>query len=198
MIQYFLQKKIIKFIYSLLAVLFLFMPFVEASEYIRGVNSYSYVPINASNNARGHNNMGNIYFKEENYVAALKEYEIAYNLEPYGKYGAVYLYNIARCFMISNKYKEAKKAIQGCIKKDYMNITYYNALADIIALEKNSQNEIKKYLQDKTNPYNRVLVGLIYIKTNKIKQARTILDEFVANNPNLIMTEDIKTILKNI
>lgn len=178
--------------------MFLFSPFLMASENIRGVNSYSYVPINASNNARGHNNMGNIYFKEENYIAALKEYEIAYNLEPNGKYGAIYLYNIAKCFMVSKRYAAAKKAIEGCIKKDYMNIAYYNSLADIIVLQGNSNAEIKKYLQDTKNPYNRVLVGLIYIKTKKIAQARTILDEFVANNPNLIMTDDIKTILKNI
>ena len=69
---------------------------------IRGLSGYEWETIDAIKNARMHSNMGNIYFKEENYFSALKEYQIAYNLTYDLNASSVYLYNIANCFMKLN------------------------------------------------------------------------------------------------
>jgi len=165
---------------------------------IRGLDGFVKTPIDVSKNARAHNNMGNIFFDEKNYVAALKEYQIAYNLVPNTPQSAVYLYNISRCFIVAQKYALAKNAILGAIKNDYSNLTYYNTLADCIVKLKQEESEIKKYLADDKNPYNKILVGLIYLKLNQKTNAKIIFDEFIANNPDMLVVDDIKKLLKNL
>ena len=164
----------------------------------RGLDAFEWQRIDASKNARLHSNMGNIYFDEKNYSAAIKEYEIAYNLTHKKIQSAVYLYNIARCFMQLEQYALAKNAVLGAIKKDCINITYYNALAECIVKLGEQEKEIENYLKDTNNPYNRIIVALIYIKTNKRNEARFILDEFVIKYPDLIITQDVEAILKSI
>jgi len=165
---------------------------------VQGVSSTQRPPLDVVKNARGHSNMGNIYFDEKNYVGAIKEYEIAYNLEPNTRMAAAYLYNIARCYMIMGRFDLAKNAIEGAISKDYMNITYYNALADCVVAQGSTKAQIEKLSGESKNPYNKIIVGLIYLKQGKIRDARTIFDDFAAKNPNNIMSEDIKLIIKNL
>ncbi len=192
---YFLQKKTKVFVYNLLVFL---VSCAFAAPSIRGLDAYEWNKIDASKNARLHSNMGNIFFDEKNYQAAIKEYEIAYNLTADKAQSSVYLYNIARCFMTLNQYELAKNAILGAIKKDCMNITYYNALVDCIIKLNQQDREIEKYLKDNKNPYNRIIIGLILQKTGKKQEARFIFDEFVNKYPDLIITDDVKMILNQI
>ncbi len=192
---YFLQKKTKVFVYSFFVLL---LSFACATPSIRGLDAYEWNKIDASKNARLHSNMGNIFFDEKNYQAAIKEYEIAYNLTADKAQSSVYLYNIARCFMTLNQYQLAKNAILGAIKKDCMNITYYNALADCIIKLNQQDSEIEKYLKENKNPYNRIIVGLILLKTDKKLEAKFIFDEFINKYPDLIITDDVKMILNQI
>lgn len=192
---YFLQKKTKVFVYSFFVLL---LSFSFAMPSIRGLDAYEWNKIDASKNARLHSNMGNIFFDEKNYQAAIKEYEIAYNLTADKAQSSVYLYNIARCFMTLNQYQLAKNAILGAIKKDCMNITYYNALADCIIKLNQQDSEIEKYLKEYKNPYNRIIVGLILQKTGKKQEAKFIFDEFVNKYPDMIITDDVKMILNQI
>ena len=192
---YFLQKKTKVFVYSFFVLL---LSFSFAMPSIRGLDAYKWNKIDASKNARLHSNMGNIFFDEKNYQAAIKEYEIAYNLTADKAQSSVYLYNIARCFMTLNQYQLAKNAILGAIKKDCMNITYYNALADCIIKLNQQDIEIEKYLKEYKNPYNRIIVGLILQKIGKKQEAKFIFDEFVNKYPDMIITDDVKMILNQI
>lgn len=192
---YFLQKKTKVFVYSFFVLL---LSFSFAMPSIRGLDAYEWNKIDASKNARLHSNMGNIFFDEKNYQAAIKEYEIAYNLTADKAQSSVYLYNIARCFMTLNQYQLAKNAILGAIKKDCMNITYYNALADCIIKLNQQDSEIEKYLKEYKNPYNRIIVGLILQKIGKKQEAKFIFDEFVNKYPDMIITDDVKMILNQI
>ena len=192
---YFLQKKTKVFVYSFFVLL---LSFSFAMPSIRGLDAYEWNKIDASKNARLHSNMGNIFFDEKNYQAAIKEYEIAYNLTADKAQSSVYLYNIARCFMTLNQYQLAKNAILDAIKKDCMNITYYNALADCIIKLNQQDSEIEKYLKEYKNPYNRIIVGLILQKTGKKQEAKFIFDEFVNKYPDMIITDDVKMILNQI
>ncbi len=163
-----------------------------------GVYSYQDNKIDAVKNAREHNALGNIYFQEKNYIAALREYEIAYNLSYQNNLSATYLYNIARCYMTLGRYETAKNALLGVIRKDCMNITYYDSLVDCFIKLKTDKKELKNYLKDSINPYNKIVAGLIYMKTGNKRAAKTLFDEFITNNPDMLITSDIKRILKKL
>lgn len=174
------------------------MSLVYAQESIRGLDGFVFNKIDATKNARVHSNMGNIYFAENNYISALKEYQIAFNLVPNSQASAVYLYNIAQCFVKLNDYNSALKAIKGAIEKDSINITYYDFLAQCCIKLGIYETEIQKLINDTKNPYNRVVVGLIYLKTNQKNNAIIIFDEFINQYPKMIITNDIKMIMNKI
>ena len=169
-----------------------------AMESKRGLDSFQHGSIDAIKNARGHSNMGNIYFQQENYVSALKEYQIAYNLTKNTNSSSVYLYNMSKCFMKINNYKLAQDALLGAISKDCMNLTYYDALVDTYIALGETKKELQNYISDNSNPYNRIVVGLIYLKTGKKTSAKVIFDEFISSNPDMLITNDIKAILREL
>ena len=163
-----------------------------------GLDGYEYQKIDAVKNARLHSNMGNIYFDEKNYVSALKEYEIAYNLASHTTAGSTYLYNIARCFMKIKNYALAQNALLGAIERDCLNMTYYKSLVECFIAQNTQEKELEKYLKDDSNPYNKIIAGLIYLNTNRKSIAKSIFDDFVNDNPDMIITQDIKAILKTL
>lgn len=194
----FSQKKILKLIYSFLIISFLSCSFCFAIESKHGLDGFKINVIDAAKNAKDHSNMGNIYFEEGKYIAALKEYEIAYNLMPNSQMAGVYLYNISKCYIAINNYKLAKFAIEGAIKKDCINMTYYDLLAQCVVKLGIEKQEIEKYKKDVENPYNRIIIGLIYLKIGKKIQSKTIFDDFVCQNPDMIITQDVKVLLNSL
>lgn len=192
---FFLQKKILKFACSLLLLLTTIIP-CYAMKSNHGLDGFIQSEINATKNARMHSNMGNIYFDEKKYPAALKEYEIAYNLAYKTQAAGTYLYNIARCYYVLQNYQWAKNAILGAIKKDCMNITYYQLLVDCFIKLGITEIELQKHIEDASNPYNRIVVGLIYLKTDRQAQARATFDDFVVNHPKMLITQEVKAILR--
>ncbi len=163
-----------------------------------GMAGFEFGAIDAVKNAYLHNNMGNIYLNEKNYNAALKEYEIAFKLTADTNSSSTYAYNIARCHILLNNYEVAKYFIEEAIKKDCINMTYYEALVDCYIKLKVEEQELIKCLNDDINPYSRIIAGLIYLKTGQKLNAKIIFDEFSANNPDMIITNDVRMILKNL
>lgn len=198
--RYTLQKKILRFLYSSLFIvsLNLFFNCAYSVESKRGLDGFKHNVLNPMKNARVHANMGNVHFAEKKYIAALKEYEIAYNLAYNTQAAGSYLYNIARCFYVMQNYPLAKNAIEGAIKKDCINITYYQMLIDCYLKLGTVEQELNKHLKDTTNPYNQVVAGLIYLKTDRKMEAKATLDDFVVKNPDMIITDDVRVILNNI
>jgi len=184
--------KIIGFLFCLL----LFR--VCAMQSNHGLDGHVENVINATKNARNHSNMGNISFSEGNYISALKEYEIAYNLTSGTTASSTYLYNIARCYMKMEMYNLAKKALLGAIQKDCMNITYYQALCDCYIKLGVAQEEIVNYTQKTENPYNKIVVGLLYLKLGKKDIAKTVFDNFINENPKMLITSDVRAILQKL
>ena len=165
---------------------------------IRGLDGFEQHKIDASKNANSHNGMGNIYFDEKNYNAAFQEYKIAYDLTKNTPSGAPYLYNMARCMIKFNNYKQAQNLIEAALKKDCTNIVYYSALVDCYIAQNTYQKELEHYLSDYKNPYNRIIAGLIYLKTEQKIEAKIIFDEFINDNPDMIITQDIRQILREL
>ena len=182
--------------YSLICLILFFN--ISCSASIRGLDGYQNYTIDAAKNANSHNSLGNIYFDEKNYNAALQEYEIAYNLVKNTRAGSPYLYNMARCMIKVNNYKQAQHLIEYAIKKDCINITYYEALVDCYIALNTYKKELSKHISDTKNPYNRIIAGLIYLKTGEKLNAKIIFDEFINENPDMIISEDVKLILREI
>ncbi len=160
-----------------------------------GLDGHEQAIIDATKNARTHSNMGNIYFKDGNLISAIKEYEIAYKLTYKSSGSSVYLYNLSRCYMQLNNFEQAKIYLDEAIKKDCLNMTYYKAIVDCYIKLNIEQNELEKCLNDAENPYNRIVAGLIFLKIGKKQTAKNIFDEFVNENPDMIITQDVKQIL---
>lgn len=165
---------------------------------LRGLDAYEENKIDASRNARLHSNMGNIYFNEKNYNAAFLQYDIAYKLTKNTNASSTYLYNMARCMIKLGDYKYAQYLIQEAINKDYLNMTYYNTLVDCYIALNTYKKELKKCLSDTINPYKRIIAGLIYYKTGQKINAKIIFDEFINDNPDMIISDDVRLILKRI
>jgi lipopolysaccharide biosynthesis regulator YciM len=186
-----------KLFYSLVC-LILLTNIVFAETSIRGLDGYQDYKIDAVKNARIHNNLGNIYFDENNYNAALGEYKIAYDLTKNTKASSVYLYNMARCMIETGNYKTAQNMLEDIIQKGCVNITYYETLVDCYIKQNIHQEKLKKYLSNEKNPYNRIIAGLIYLKSDQKTNAKIIFDEFINDNPDMIISEDIRRILRSI
>ena len=163
-----------------------------------GLDTREVYVIDAIKNARSHNNMGNIYFDEKNYKAALIEYKIAYELTKDKNISAVYSYNIARCMIKLERFDLAKILLDEAISKNCMNITYYQALVDCYIALKIQDDELQKHLKDTKNPYDRIVAGLIYLKTGQKLNAKILFDEFINDNPDMLISEDVKLILNKI
>lgn len=170
----------------------------ENEQSLRGLKGFETQTLDASKNARHHCNIGNIYFEEKNYIAALKEYEIAYNLNPKSRFAATYLYNIARCYMMVKNYDLAQNAIEGAIKKDCINMTYYSALADCYIKRGVSESELYNHLKDTQNPYNKIIAGYILLKTGRKNLAETLFDNFINDYPKMMITQDVKILLNQL
>ena len=164
----------------------------------RGLDATEVQKIDAVKNARLHSNMGNIYFEEKKYIAALKEYEIAYMISEDTQAAGTYLYNIARCFMQIGNYELALNAIKGAIEKDCMNLVYYQTLVNCYYGLGNPLDRIEEHLKDTNNPYNRVIIGLIYLRTGQRSAGIGVFDEFINDYPDMLISDDIRFLLDRI
>ena len=163
-----------------------------------GLDGNEQYVIDAMKNARGHSNMGNVYFDEGNLISAIKEYEIAYKLTYKTSASSVYLYNLSRCYIKLKDYKQAKIYLEEAIKKDCLNMTYYKTLVDCYVALNIQDEELRKRLDDEINPYSRIVAGLIFLKTGNKITAKNIFDEFINDNPDMLITDDVRLILKQI
>jgi len=163
-----------------------------------GLDGYEVYYIDATKNANTHARIGNIFYDEKNYISALKEYEIALSLTETQRQKAVFLHNIASCLFNLGDTQKAEYYSKMSISHDCMNIAYYKLLAKTIVKQKKEETEIAKLTEDKENPYNEILVALIYLEKKDDKTARTILDDFINKYPKMIVTEDVKQLLYRI
>lgn len=187
-----------KIIYILFFISLLMISCVFADSSLRGLKGFEENTIDAAKNARLHSNMGNIYFDEKNYTAALKEYQIAFNLVPDDPDSSIYLYNIARCFINLGAPDIAIKPLEGAISKNYTNLIYYETLADCYVKTNTAKKELNDYLKNAQNPYNKIMAGFIYLKMGDKITALTIFDDFINEHPKMIVVQDIKTLIKKL
>lgn len=161
--------------------------------------------IDATRNAKQHNNQGVIFMKEGDLEAAMKEFKIAIALNPNVQATSVYYNNLGQVYMRmyalnNNKLFPmwAQKCFEQALLGDCMNFVYYKNLVNVYEARGILNSKVTYHLSQKDkNPYSAIILGLIYLKQSKIGAAVTILDDFCVQNPDLIITSDVKRLLAN-
>lgn len=180
-----------KFCRLLLTVLFLCTTAIQG-------NCEIYV-IDAAKNSVYHNNVGMNWFNEGYYYGAIQEFKIAISLNPNTQATASYFDNLGRTYLAIGYPDLAQDSFVNAIRLNPMNLSYRQHLANCYRRmgKANVDAQINKYIKSK-NPLDSVMVGLLYIEKGDLNSGIVKLDEFCINQPNLILTEGVKTYLKSI
>ena len=125
-------------------------------------------PLDAGHNATYHNNTAIKYLKENNYVGAIKEFQIAIDLNPNHQVTATYYYNLGMLYVRLKKYSDARVCFENSIR---LNPLYFRYYIDTVKMYKELNildSELSKYLAQQDNPLSDLYVGLISAKKSRI------------------------------
>ena len=163
-----------------------------------GMTSVTYV-IDPEKNAFEHNNKGVIYVEEKDYYAAIQEFKMAISLNPKTQATAVYFNNLGKVYMTIGYPNLALDCFKNSLLQYNLNFEYYQNLADCYAAlnQTKSQLQVYKSKGDK-NPFDLVMLGLLYEKSGDIKRAIITLDEFCMREPGLIITPAVKYYIQSL
>ena len=153
--------------------------------------------IDSEQNAYIHNNLGLKYLKENQYYPAMEEFKIAISLSPETQASAVFYNNLGEVYMKLERPDLAQDCFERALRQYSLNFRYYLNLADCYYKLGFADTQIAHSKKD-TNPLGLVLRGLLYEKKGQNILAITTLDEFVAKEPDLIITDAVKKHIKKL
>jgi len=153
--------------------------------------------IDAAKNASIHNNRGVDYLLEANYSSAIKEFEIAIQLNPNTQASSVYYNNLGKVYMKLGHAHLAEKSFKEALKRNNMNFEYYHNIVLSFKSQNKLQSELKRYMLDK-KPNAPVFVGLILIESGKLEAGINMLDEYCFDHPDMILTKGVKTYIQSV
>lgn len=154
--------------------------------------------IKAENNAYRHNNKGLIYLEEKYYYGAIKEFQIAIDLNPKSQASAVYYSNLGKTYEKIGYHDLARPCFEKAVSLNVLCFDYYLKMAENYKNLGIAQSMLEQYQNKKTSPLNDIVIGLLYIQTGKKETGITVLDEFCNKEPNLLITTGVKNYLKSI
>lgn len=149
-----------------------------------------------------HNKLGLQYEKEGYYYAAIQEFKIAILLNPDAVSAASYYNNLGRMYLYVKRYDLARPCFNKAIIINPNFIEYYKNLVrtykDSKALQSALKNYQKQLKANKNNTKALLTMGLIYKEMRNNDNAAECFEEFIKLEPDLIMTNDVKSILKSL
>ena len=157
---------------------------------------YKYT-INAEKDAFYHNNVGINYLNDRIYYAAIQEFKIAINLSPNTQATAIFKNNLGETYNYIGYPEMARVCFEDAIILYGLNFKYYLNLAECYQNLNIIQSKISEY-KDSENLYNKIMLGLLYIKSGEKRKGIILLDEICQTEPDLLITPAIKQYLKEI
>lgn len=154
--------------------------------------------IDAAKNAFLHNNMALKYVSEQNYAAAIQEFQIAISLNPKTQATSVYYNNLGETYMKIGLFRAAQACFENAITQYSLDFQYYQNLAKCFKAENAIASQIKIYSNKSKNPLNMIMLGLLYIEKGDTTRGITKLDEFCMQEPDLIITGAIRNYINEI
>ena len=159
--------------------------------------SVTYV-IDPVKNAYYHNNLGVMYVEEQSYYAAIQEFKMAISLNPKTQATAVYFNNLGKVYMTIGYPQLALDCFQNAITQYNLNLEFYENLAKCYKALNMSDGKLKSYQEKTDTPLDKVMLGLLYEQAGDKKKAITVLDDFTASEPDLIITPAIKEYIQKL
>ena len=153
--------------------------------------------IDAEKDAFLHNNIGLNYLKDRIYYAAIQEFKIAIQLSPNTQATAIFKNNLGETYTYIGYPDMARTCYEDAIKLYGLNFKYYLNLAECYKALGITQSKINEY-STSTSPYDKIMLGLLYIQTGNIRKGINTLDELCISEPNLLITPAIRQYLKDI
>lgn len=153
--------------------------------------------IDAEKNAFLHNNIGINYLKDNDYYAAIKEFEIAIKVNPNTQATAVYYDNLGRTYQTIGYARMAQPCFERAIIQNPINFDYYLSLVSTFKAQGILDSKLKEYKLKKSSPLNEIVVGLIYVEKGQVPTGITVLDNFCNKEPDLLITKAVQYYMKN-
>lgn len=153
--------------------------------------------IDAGKDAFYHNNVGLNYLQDRIYYAAIQEFKIAIQLSPNTQATAVFKNNLGETYNYIGYPDMARVCFEDAIKLYGLNFKYYINLADCYEKLGIIQSKTEEY-KSSNNIYDKIMLGLLYIKCGKQRQGVIILDEICQSNPELLIVPSIRSYIKQI
>lgn len=146
-------------------------------------------------NAYFHNNMGLEYLSNNDYLSAIQEFKIAIGLNNNTQASSIYYGNLGETYLKLKRYADAQDCFENAIRLNPMQFKYYLSLVDTFYFQNNLNAKLDEYNKNKQTPLDNVIIGLIYIRKGSINKGIALLNEFVYNEPKLIITDGVKSYL---
>ena len=153
--------------------------------------------IDAVTNASRHNTLGTEYLLERCYYAAIQEFKIAISLNPDTQASAVYYNNLGETYMKIGFPNLAQDCFERALKLYGLNFQYYQNLTACLKKMRLAGRMIPKY-KASTNPLDKVMLGLLYVETGDIQKGIMTLDDFCMSEPDLILTQGVRSYLRDL
>ena len=157
---------------------------------------YKYT-IDAGKDAFYHNNVGLNYLADRIYYAAIQEFKIAIQLSPNTQATAVFKNNLGETYNYIGYPDMARVCFEDSIKLYGLNLQYYMNLADCYEKLGITNTKIAEY-KNSDSIYDKIMLGMLYIKTGEVRRGVIILDEICQSNPELLITPAIRQYLKDV
>lgn len=173
--------------------IFLLLTVVFCSAYRK---PYKYT-IDAGKDAFYHNNVGLNYLADRIYYAAIQEFKIAINLSPNTQATAIFKNNLGETYNYIGYPDMARVCFEDAIKLYGLNLQYYINLADCYINMGITNTKIAEYSAS-TSVYDKIMLGILYIKSGEKRKGVILLDEFCQSEPDLLITPAIQQYLKEV
>lgn len=159
---------------------------------------FAYEPIKAQNNAYRHNNKGIIYLNENYYYGAIKEFQIAIDLNPNSQASAVYYVNLGNTYEKIGYPDLARPCFEKAVSLNVLCFDYYLKMAENYKKLGLVETKLNEFIMKKSYPLNDIIIGLLYIQNDDITTGMTILDDFCNKEPDLSVTAGVRSYLDNL
>ena len=156
---------------------------------------YKYV-IDAGKDAYYHNNVGLNYLRDRIYYAAIQEFKIAINLSPDTQATAIFKSNLGETYMYIGYPDMARVCFEDARKLYGLNFKYYLNLADCYSQLNIVNSKISEY-QKSESLYDKIMLGILYIKNGEKRRGILALDEICISEPDLLITPAIRQYIKD-
>lgn len=163
--------------------------------FLTGATDLHYV-INAQANASKHNNIGLEWLREKYYFGAIKEFEIAIELNPNTQATSVYYNNLGRTYVTIGYPELAESNFRNAIKKYPLNFEYYLNLVEAYGKQNKIDKMLSYHKKNRKNSLDDIMIALLYGAKGETRIEITMLDEFCNNEPDLIITPAVQKYIK--